>query len=203
MDTIDQDHLKNKKQTARVQNTTETTWDDWRPKWTIENSQAKRKRKPKPAVTPHDFQESHSPTKTIKTKLSQKRHVDTNQRRITDARLWDAMSSSQQDAALQIEYGFRLISKGIGYRTSNPSHIPNSKTHNNETEHQTEIISFYFDWSRECQKKGLSHSATIDVLAYGHSCRKIDKARRVRNGWARTNLLGCLSVYCKMKGWPV
>ena len=198
MDIIDKDKTKN----LSPKRVTELDpWEDWKPKWTIENSLAKRKKRPKKPKTPHDFQEQHSPTKATKVKLSDKRSIDQNQRRITDARLWNAMSAPQQDAALQIEFGFRLTTKGIGYRTSDPSRIPNSKTHNNETEHQTAVISSYFDWSITCQKSGLSHTAVIDILAYGLSCRKVDKARRLRNGWARTNLLDCLTLYCKMKGW--
>lgn len=108
-------------------------WAGWKPAWTTRHRG--RRRKNAAPATPHDHQETHSPTEAVEMRLSAERTTTRSQRRIVDAR-------------------------------------------------------------------NLCHAAVIDILCHGKSCRESDRARRVRNGWSRSNLLEALFVYCEMRGWP-
>jgi len=176
------------------------SWAGWKPVWSIPRK--KKHRKKSIPITPHDFQENQSPTEAVEIRLTAERKAHRGQRRIVDARLWDAMVSSQQDAALKIEHAFNTMSRGIGYRISDPSRISFEKSYNNENEHQAYMVNFYFKWAKKCTEEKLLHAAVIDILVFGKSCRSVDRERRMRNGWARTNLLECLDIYCEMNGWP-
>lgn len=182
-------------------------WQDWKPDWSFKSNNKKNKSKNRKTTinskTPHEFQEQHSPTTTIELKISNKRKTAKYQQRIVDARLWSKMSPSQQDAALAIDRAFGLMCKGIGYKISAP-HLPKiSHSHKNNAEFESEIINTYFEWVQQCKAKNLSHSASIDIIVYGKTCKETDRNRRVRNGWARKNLLDCLNIYCKINGWPL
>jgi hypothetical protein len=113
------------------------------------------------------------------------------------------MSSSQQDSALEIAFAFETMGRGLGYVSSNWARLPGAKGQNNIAESQARLINDYVGWTRECHKAKISHAMIIDVLVFGFSCAHLDRDRRVRNGTSRQNLLSGLSLYCKMKGWPV
>lgn len=176
-------------------------YDGWKPEWTIKKGRKKKSQKPQ---TPHDFQEQHSRTEQFKLRFSQSKEVSYAHRRILDARLWDQMSAHQQEAALKIDRAYHLLSKGLGYRTSAP-HLEriSSSSKNDINDFQASEISLYVEWANTCTREKLSHAATIDILVFGKTCAKTDKDRKVRKGWAKTNLFDCLNEYCRMKGWPV
>lgn len=171
-------------------------WTGWKPEWSKNNKNKTRK-------SPHDFQEHHSPTKSVRLKENPAQAATRHQQRIVDARLWKAMSPFQQNAALALEHAFHQMSKGLGYRTSAPHKLNFGKAHHSENDRDGEIIAFYFQWAEACKQEDLHHSAAIDVLVYGQSCRQVDRNRRVRNGWSKKNLLACLNIYCAMRGWPI
>lgn len=175
-------------------------WAGWKPAWTTRHRG--RRRKNAAPATPHDHQETHSPTEAVEMRLSAERTTTRSQRRIVDARLWDAMTPAQQDAALEIDFAFQLLSKGLGFRMSDPHRLRHGRSHGSETERQARRIAEYFDWAKSCKRENLCHAAVIDILCHGKSCRESDRARRVRNGWSRSNLLEALFVYCEMRGWP-
>ncbi len=175
-------------------------WTEWKPDWSFKSK--KNKKNITISDTPHSLQERQEPTTSIKLKLTESRTTTKHQQRIVDARLWGVMSPFQQNAALAIDRAFHLMSKGLGYRISAPEKLRTGKSHNNNTDYEGELISVYFEWAKNCQKSNLHHSPALDVLVYGLSCYKVDRNRRVRNGWTRTNLLACLDIYCEMKGWP-
>lgn len=168
----------------------EIDWSDWQPVWTIKNK--KRGQKP---VTPHDFQENHSPTRSINRAARQ---------RILDARLWNSLSPHGQEAAIRIDRACHLLNKGLGFRISAPhrERISGSRAPNID-DYQNHLTNIYLKWGQACHKDGLSHAACIDIIVFGKSCAAVDKDRRVRKGWARQNLSACLDLYCTLKGWPV
>jgi|AntRauTorcE11897_2_1112592.scaffolds.fasta_scaffold00581_8 hypothetical protein len=176
-------------------------WADWHPVWTIHTTRGHKRKSP---VTAHDYQEQHSPTRPVRLKISSLRQQTTARRRILDARLWDQLRPQQQDAALKINSGYYLMSKGRGFKISAP-HLENTggTAPADETEHQIQTVQFYLDWAKRCQQKNISHAACIDILVFGKSCAAADKDRRKRKGWAKINLFEGLQLYCKMKGWPI
>ncbi len=176
----------------------DTDFTHWAPKWT---KTSKRDDIPK---TTHDAQERHSPTMSaslLKPGDSQRSH---HRRRILDARLWGALSDNQQNAALMIDTSYHAISKGLGYRSSAPhlERIQSSARHE-MNDHQASLIALYVDWAKHCTREGLMHAACVDILIFGKSCAAVDRDRKVRKGWAKQNLIDCLTEYCLLRGWPV
>ncbi|MAX82367.1 MAG: hypothetical protein CL843_19585 [Crocinitomicaceae bacterium] len=70
-----------------------------------------------------------------------------------------------------------------------------------------ELEDAYRDWAKELigekshPDRHLRHTAAIDIIAFGLSCRKVDAKHHKRNGWAKDNLIEALEVYCKLRGW--
>jgi len=160
-----------------------------------------------PEQSTQNFQEQRYPTTSNKLRFSQYREIHYNRRRIVDARLWGQMSDHQQESAIKIDRAYQNLSRGLGFRTSSP-HLERTgggghSQPNDLNDHQAHEVNVYFKWVNLCQKEKLSHAASIDVLVFGKTCSKTDTDRRVRKGWAKKNLLDCLSLYCKLKGWPM
>jgi hypothetical protein len=178
-------------------------WTDWAPQWT-QNTRRTRKRPPhvtpKPA-TVHDQQETHSPTQGVSLKISAERQHVRCQRRIVDARLWDAMTHAQQDAALDIARAYETMGRGLGYAGSDWERIPGSSGSHNMAEAQSRLVNFYIDWTKACHKNNISHALIIDVLVFGFSCRAVDRDRRQRTGTCRQNLMQGLTLYAQLQGW--
>ena len=166
-------------------------WNDWKPQWT--DGAAK---------TPHDFQERHAPTRPVEIRVTHERHEQRARRRILEARLWDGLTPPLQDAAIEIERAFALMSKPVGYHVSNFTAPRVDQGRTDMTEWFAVIQKSYMGWATDCQRARLSHAAALDIIAFGQSCRAVDRARRMKNGWARDNLGLCLSLWCKMRGWP-
>lgn len=164
-------------------------WADWTPVWTITP-----KKKKLPRITPHDFQETHSPSKAVS---------KTTRQRILDARLWNSLSPHAQEAAMRIERTCHIMNKGLGFRISSPhkERVSGNRPQTDDAYHN-HLTDTYMKWARACQEEHLSHAACLDILVFGKSCASVDKARKVRKGWARQNLDACLGLYCKLKGWP-
>lgn len=178
-------------------------WADWQPQW-----QQPRRRKNKNAAkdpkaeTVHDRQESHSPTESVNLRVSAERHEVRCQRRIVDARLWDSMTPPQQDAALEIAKAYETMGRGLGYISSDWQRIPGSgRFAGNIADAHSRLINRYIDWTKACHKEKISHSMIIDILAFGFSCRALDRDRRQRSGTSRQNLLDGLTLYCRLQGW--
>ncbi len=170
--------------------TTSDTANHYSPVWTGKNQ------------TPHDFQEHHSPTEKASINILNKKKTKTNQRRIVDNRLWNAMNSTQQKAAITICISFEIMSNGTNFSKSNWEKTPeSSNTNYNAPDKHIQMIDNYTKWANECLNQKISHTIILDILCFGHSCRSVDKARRIRKGTARKNLMNGLNLYCQMKGW--
>jgi len=164
-------------------------WTDWQPVWTG------KKR------TPQDMQEQHSPTEQIAVRLTAERQMQQSQRRIVDSRLWEAMTATQQDAAIRIAASFEMMGRGMGYVLSNWQRIPGCRGSSNVSEAHARMISTYVEWAQKCARKKISHSMVVDVLCFGFSCRMIDRDRRLKTGATRENMMQGLSLYCELMGW--
>ena len=141
-------------------------WEDWKPQW--------GKKKSKKDATPHDFQESHSPTEGVSLKIAADRQISNSQRRIVDARLWDAMEPLQQQAAIEIALAFETMGRGLGYITSDWQRVPGANGPSTVGEAHSRLINSYIDWTKRCHKENVSHSMVIDILAFGFSCRALE-----------------------------
>ena len=164
-------------------------WVDWKPAWT-----GKRR-------TPQDIQEPHSPTEEVAVRMTAERRLHRSQRRIVDARLWDAMSPRQQDAAIEIATSFEMMGRGLGFVTSNWARIPGCGGPSHVSEAHARMIRNYVGWAEACAKKKISHAMALDILCFGFSCKAVDRDRRLKNGSARGNLMKGLSLYCVLRGW--
>jgi hypothetical protein len=173
-------------------------WEDWRPQWRrpgVSKDSARTKR----GGDAHEWQERHSPTQAVDIKIGGGKTRHSTQRRVTDARLWDALSDQQQDAALEISLAFEMMGRGLGYATSDWTKIPGGG--GNIGDAHARLIGDYVAWTRLCHAEKTSHSMIIDILVYGFSCRALDRDRRVRAGASKNNLLSGLTLYADMKGW--
>ncbi len=170
--------------------TNENNLDNHSPIWTNNNS------------TPHDFQENHSPTEKSSIMLPNSKKPETRQRRIVDNRLWNSMSTIQQNAAIAISVSFEMMDSGIGYSTCNWERTQGSTNpDHNASDRHIKMIEAYTRWANKCLSKKISHTMILDVLCFGKSCRSIDTARRIRNGTTKNNLMKGLDLFCAMKGW--
>lgn len=179
-------------------------WADWQPQWGKKPKRSKGKTSQTKAASEtsvHDQQETHSPSQSVSLRVTAERHEIRCQRRIVDARLWDAMTPPQQDAALEIAKAYETMGRGLGYISSDWQRIPGTRGGGNIANAHSRLINRYIDWTKACHKEKISHSMIIDVLAFGFSCRALDRDRRVRAGSSRQNLLDGLSLYCQLQGW--
>jgi hypothetical protein len=155
-----------------------SSWQGWQPDWT--------------APTPHSLQEPKAATIQDNTVSAR--------RRIVDARLWNAMSPLQRQAALQVTLAFEVMGKGLGYKISSWESTSGGG-HDSAIDAHARLIGHYIDWTKRCFKNKISHSMIIDVLVFGSSLGQSDRDRRLRKGSARRNLLNGLSLYAAMRGW--
>jgi len=178
-------------------------WADWQPRWQNPLRRRKDKKNTRAAAeTVHDRQESHSPTEAVTLRLSATRQEIRCHRRIVDARLWEAMTPPQQDAAVEIAKAYETMGRGLGYIASDWQRIPGSRSHaGNIADAHSRLINRYIDWTKACHREKISHSMIIDILAFGFSCRALDRDRRQRRGTSRQNLLDGLTLYCRLQGW--
>ena len=161
-------------------------WRDWQPQWQ--------------GRAPHALQEKHAPTEPVRLR-GQTRDQDSCQRRIVDARLWEALDGAQQDAALAIAFAFEAMSKGLGFATSNWQRVPGARNPMGVANGHARLTGTYVEWTEACHKAGVSHSMVIDILCFGITCRALDRDRRVRAGTSRQNLIEGLALYARLRGW--
>lgn len=121
-------------------------------------------------------------------------------RRVSDARLWDSLSSDEEWAATRIADAFAQIDRGLGVR--NVSVEGGSVMGGIRSGHppMTRLVVDYFAWGRKCTARRIDHSAIMDVLGYGKSCRTTDCARRRRKGYTREQVGEGLSLYLELHG---
>lgn len=196
----DDNKRSNDRDKALVQGVFGDSWADWRPEWPA-TATRRHRQKPTATQTPisvHAQQEKIAPT--IPVVLRGAPAGGTARRRIVDARLWDAMTDAQQDAALQIAEAFEAMSRGLGYVTSDWQRLPGAGGGNAGAVH-SRLIHGYVEWTKSCHRDKISHAMIVDILAFGVSCRQQDRDRRLRAGSARRNLMDGLTLYCLLQGW--
>jgi hypothetical protein len=172
-------------------------WAHWKPDWGSKKNTGD---------TVHARQEKISPTDIAAAHTTEKnRKVDDvapdTRRRITDARLWSAMTPVEQNAAILIATAYQTMGRGIGYVTSDWLRVPGSSGGGSMSDAHARLVTAYVEWAERCAREKISHAMIIDILAFGFSCRAVDRDRRLRTGSARQNLLAGLKLYCRLQGW--
>lgn len=119
------------------------------------------------------------------------------QRRVSDARLWDSLSADEELAAQRIADAFASLDRGLGVRNVS---IENGTGQGGPFKGIafTNLVDAYFAWGRECTKRRIDHSAIMDVLGYGRSCKATDRARRRQNGYTRDEIAKGLELYLRL-----
>ena len=107
--------------------------------------------------------------------------------------LYSAFSREERRAAEMIAMGFECRTSGLGFRTQSFSDMPSCA--GRQEEWQVELMQSFMVWAVAVQAESLSIAAALDFLVFGKSCRTIDKERRKRNGYAKSNLLNSLKIY--------
>ena len=167
----------------------------------LQSRQDQRRTRLAVRVEPEVWQEPHSPTAPVEVRLTGSKVTTIARRRKSDARLWDAMSPHQQEAATAIARTFEQITAGSGAKAQTYDRSGKSGYIAPSTA-QIEAQEDYWRWAKLVQVEKLSHAAVVDILILGDSCRMVDSSRHKRKGWAIENLLACLNSYCLIKGWP-
>lgn len=167
---------------------------------------------------PITWSEAHDPTEGVKVKVSNRvevcdglivRHVITQEkcrRRKTDARLLESLEDDQITAMEAIYDGWCFahgkVSNGVqsyGERTAKGHDATESAA-----TRRVRLESQYTAWHIKCRERGISASAVIQIVVYGHSLRGVAKGLREHGGmkcddhWPKTNLLSGLDLYCEM-----
>jgi len=166
-----------------MNNTQEPNWEGWKPDW---------------HGNPHAQQERHSPTLSVILRGV----PDAGRRRILDLRLWESLTPPQQDAALDIAHACLLLSRGIGFAQADWEKLPGVSGLDMGGE-MAELSGLYGAWARKCRAADVNHSSIVDILVFGQSCGAQDRDRRLRKGSSKRNLIAGLSLYCRLRGWPV
>ncbi|MDY0008592.1 MAG: hypothetical protein RBS08_02690 [Bdellovibrionales bacterium] len=218
-------HSRGKSAAGRGMSPFDDPWAGWKPEWAAAEKQTVKQRRAKPgaskkngakqasktagvmderisraAQSVHMQQEKQSPTAAVR--LRGAGEDVAARRRIVDARLWDAMTTAQQDAALQIAEAFETMGRGLGYVTSDWQRIPGACGAGNAGAAHSRLIYGYIEWTKQCHREKISHAMIVDILVFGVSCRQQDRDRRLRSGSARRNLMDGLTLYCLLQGWP-
>ncbi len=160
---------------------------------------------------PQDWQERHSPTEEVVLRDLDgrgKRVLRSARRRKIDARLWDGLSSHQQDAAEAIVQAYQDIVRGLGFSTmlfQQPEVILALTHHGPEFTREDRVAARYraFSWwVSRAELNEIDWQAILAVLIEGFSVREVDCRAGRRKGWARQNLADGLDLFCRLKGWP-
>lgn len=122
--------------------------------------------------------------------------------RITRApvrRLWARLSPAQQRAAAHISRGVEGYAARTGAAT-----IRLGERMDAGVADDTWLLDFvddYNKWAARCRDYRISRHAVVDVLVRGMPMRRVERAHRRRNGWARRNMVEGLQLFCDMKCW--
>jgi hypothetical protein len=122
---------------------------------------------------------------------SGRRTIQQNLRVVADKRLIESLTDDQQAAMWFLAKAWGLLTAGVGMRTFDPSHVRGGA---GDVSYGAAIIAEYFKWAEAVLRRKLDHSMCMDVIAYGHSLRDVDRNRRQPRGTAKKNLVGCLDL---------
>lgn len=154
-------------------------------------------------MEPADWQERHSPTEAVTVRITGSRRQETARRRKSDARIFERLlHDDQQQAAVEINDAFNAITGHVGCRIMvyEPDYVPGT----GDKGHRMDILRrTYMEWADIGDKGKFSHAAALDIICYGKGLREVDSGRRKAHGFAKTNLVNALDVWCEVRGWKI
>lgn len=171
--------------------------------WTMPAAEAYVRAHPiRPAApAPLDRQE---PTETVTMRArdaatGKQVEVGVAQRRKSEHALWASFSPEDEWCATRIAAAFACIERGMGIKNTSAEHgRGDGGAYRGVT--FTALVDDYFAWGRECTRHRVDHSAIMDVLGYGKSCREADRGRGKRKGYVRQQLAEGLELYYALHG---
>ena len=110
-------------------------------------------------------------------------------------RFFSMLTDEQMRASEMIARGFHLRTAGLGMRTQSFSWQP--KSTGSTEDWQLDLMLRFTLWAEAVQREGLSFAAVLDIIVFEKSCRTVDKERKKRNGFARSQLLESLELYSR------
>lgn len=119
-------------------------------------------------------------------------------RRLCHATLWDNLTPDQQNAAEQIDYAWRLLAKGLGYKSMSFRRTEQGRS---QVDHETAALLALWDWQKlSREKNGDQKTATRvrlvrDVLIEECSFKEVAKRYRIRKAVVGKILRDMLDLY--------
>lgn len=114
-------------------------------------------------------------------------------------RIWSGLSPVQKRAADYIARGVEGYASRLGIST-----VRLSERLDTGVADDTWLLDFVADynrWADACRDYRISRHAVVDVLVRGEPLRRVERAHRRRNGWARQNLTDGVQLFCDLKRW--
>ncbi len=110
-----------------------------------------------------------------------------------DQKIWGTLSDHQFKAAHKIYGGFQRLTSGAGYRTQVFSGMPGRQ--GRRIEDDSDLVERFSIWAKKATSEKIQIGAVLDILAFGRSCRQVDKELCKRKGFAKQNLIEGLDIY--------
>ncbi len=114
-------------------------------------------------------------------------------RRSSGHRAFSVLSDEQMRICELIALGFHLRTSGLGMRTQSFTWQPPAT--GNPQDREMQIMQRFTRWAVRVRREGLPLSAILDIVVFGKSCRRVDRERQKRSGFAKDNLLKSLDFY--------
>lgn len=155
------------------------------------------------AAQPADWQEVHDPTEPVEVTISKgtQRTKERCRRRKADARIWEAMSSNQERAAVWIHAALSQVLGDVAIRISRYEHGRRGADHSDDPEWQARVREGYRKWTAIAPQKGFVISDVIQILGHGETLREQDERVRQRKGRAKSHLLHALQEFVVLQCW--
>jgi len=156
---------------------------------------------------PSEYQEAHSPTEAVMTKVTNQRQLESTRRRVADGLVVSGMYPDHEYAMQEIFDGFNYITGNVSVRISGCYQPVRPDKHKGDYQEKDGlpwhawIRPFYFEWVDLGQRGKFNHDAAIAIIVFGQNLKQVDTDRKKRHGFAKENLINALDVWRELRGW--
>lgn len=153
----------------------------------------------KKSSKPSGWQEKHSPTDPIETKVGHngKTVLSKARQRKADKRIQKGLNESQLRAMDDIDYGFNYVTRELGSKISSYEKDRVQGTGPN-TDKGEKLYFCYKQWAREGERH-FDVDAVKSIVIDGQSLRRVAFNNRTGQSWPKKNLVVGLDAYCKLR----
>lgn len=146
---------------------------------------------------PEDFQEIHSPTVMVHTRLTGTRTREAYRRRAADERLWSSFTADEARAAQELARVWQYVTNGLTAKAQRYERVdPGRDTLADLSIH---LNAAYRRW--RARLAPVERSACIAILCESMTIREAATAYRRSSAWPRANLGKCLERWAEIRGW--